>query len=143
MAYSASATTVIHAPRERVWDALTKPEQVKEYFFGTSLDTTWEPDSPIFFRGEWEGKAYEDKGTVLSFDPTTSLSYTYWSSMSGTPDQLDQYQTLRYDLVDAKDGTEVTIIQENVQSQEKADHSSDNWKAVLAALKKYVEEKKA
>jgi uncharacterized protein YndB with AHSA1/START domain len=141
MSYSASASTTITAPREKVWEALTKPEQVKEYFFGTDLDTTWEPNSSIFFSGEWEGKSYEDKGTVISFEPPASLSYTYWSPMSGTPDSPEQYQTLRYDLADTEEGTEVTITQDGSETQEKADHSSGNWKMVLEGLKKYVENK--
>ncbi len=139
MTYSASASVYIDSPREKVWDALTKPEQVKEYFFGTDLVTTWEPNTPIFFRGEWDGKTYEDKGTVVSFDAPRSLSYTYWSSMSGTSDSSENYQTLRYELAEKEGFTEVTIFQEGVETQEKADHSSENWNMVLEELKKYVE----
>lgn len=39
MSYSSVASVVINAPCQRVWDALTKPELVKEYFFGTNLVT--------------------------------------------------------------------------------------------------------
>jgi uncharacterized protein YndB with AHSA1/START domain len=51
----------INAPRQTVWDAITKPELIKKYFFGTNTVTTWKVGTPIFFRGEWEGKPYEDK----------------------------------------------------------------------------------
>ncbi len=137
--YTSKASTIINAPVEQIWDALTKPEQVKEYFFGTDLDTTWEVGSPIFFRGEWEGKKYEDKGTVLEFNAPTSLSYDYWSALSGDEDKPELYQVLRYDLIQKEEGVEVTISQSNVETQEKADHSNGNWKMVLDGLKKYIE----
>ncbi len=139
MTYSSKASIIINAPIETIWDALTKSEQVKEYFFGTDLDTTWEVGSPILFRGEWEGKKYEDKGTVLEFNPPHSLSYDYWSSMSGIEDKQEAYQILRYDLTPHEDGVEVTISQSNVETQEKADHSTANWKMVLDGLKKYID----
>ena len=74
MPYSSSASIVIEAPRTKIWDALTRPELIKQYFFGTNLVTDWTVGSPLFFRGEWSGTSYEDKGTVLSFDPMTGLS---------------------------------------------------------------------
>lgn len=139
MTYTSKASIIINAPIEQIWDALTKPEQVKEYFFGTDLDTTWEVGTPIFFRGEWEGKAYEDKGAVLEFNAPHSLSYDYWSGLSGVEDKPEQYQILRYDLEPKGDGVEVTISQSNIETQEKADHSTANWKMVLDGLKKYIE----
>ncbi len=139
MSYSSSSSVLIHAPLKKVWDALTIPEQVKQYFFGTDLVTTWEVGSPIFFRGEWEGKTYEDKGTVLAFEPMHTLSYNYWSSMSGMEDKPELYQVLKYDLTETSEGVTVTITQSNVDSQEKADHSAKNWEGVFGLMKDFVE----
>jgi uncharacterized protein YndB with AHSA1/START domain len=141
--FMASATISINSSREKVWDALTIPEQVKKYFFGTNLVTTWEVGSPIFFRGEWEGKAYEDKGTVLSFTPPKSLSYDYWSPFGGMEDKKELYQILSYELAETPEGVQVTISQSNVDTQERADHSSGNWHKVLEALKTFVESAQA
>lgn len=109
MSYTITASRTIQAPISKIWDALTKPEHVKEYFFGTNLVTDWKVGSPIFFRGEWEGKAYEDKGTVLSFNPSTSLSYSYFSALSGQTETPEAYQTLQYDLLETPEGTKVSI----------------------------------
>lgn len=141
MKYTSQASIVINAPKQKIWDALTKPEFVKQYFFGTNLDTTWEVGKPIFFRGEWQGKTYEDKGTVLEYSPTNTLSYDYFSPLSGIPDKPDLYQILRYTLEEVPDGIKTTISQSNVETQEKADHSTGNWTMVLQSLKKFVEEK--
>lgn len=145
MTYSSTASIVINASREKVWAAITKPEILKQYFFGTDMDTTWDVGSPIFFRGEWEGKAYEDKGTVLEYEPLQSLSYNYWSAFSGLEDKPDLYQIIRFDLENAtpEDGkseaTKITISQSNVATKETADHSAQNWNTVFEAMKKLLE----
>jgi uncharacterized protein YndB with AHSA1/START domain len=137
--YSASASIVVQAPRQKVWEAVTEPALVKRYFFGTDLVTDWKVGSPLLFRGEWEGKAYEDRGKVLAFDPPRSLSFDYWSSFSGTEDKPELRQIIRYDLEEVGGGVRVTIDQSNVDTQERADHSAQNWKTVLEGLKSLVE----
>jgi uncharacterized protein YndB with AHSA1/START domain len=139
MTYAASASIVISAPREKVWAALTRPEIIKQYFFGTNLDTDWKVGSPLYFRGEWEGKKYEDRGTVLSFDPMRTFSFNYWSAFSGREDTLETRHIVRYTLDDAEGGIRVTIDQSNVDTQDHADHSAKNWQGVLAGLKKLLE----
>lgn len=54
----------IDAPASEVWSALITPETIKQYFFGSEVETDWEEGSPITFRGEYEGKHYEDKGEI-------------------------------------------------------------------------------
>lgn len=137
--FSSTSSIVINAPLEKVWEALTKPELVKQYFFGTNLVTNWEVGSPIFFRGEFDGKHYEDKGTVLAFSPTTSLSFNYWSSFSNLPDTLEMRQILEYVVEQTPKGIRVAIKQSNVDTQERADHSAKNWDMVLQGLKKMLE----
>jgi len=139
MAFSSSASIDIHAPLASIWDAITKPEIVKQYFFGTNLVTDWKVGSPLFFRGEWQGKSYEDKGTVLSFEPMKSLSYNYWSGFSGLEDKPETRQIIRYDLAPASVGVLLTIHQSNVDTQARADHSATNWRSVLQALKQLLE----
>lgn len=126
-----------------MWDAITQPDLVKKYFFGTAMTTSWDVGSPITFRGEWEGQPYEDRGTVLSFERLRGLSYDYWSSFSGTEDRPELRQIIRYELAEADGGAEegvrVTIHQSNIDTQERADHSAKNWQGVLEGLKALVE----
>src|SRR4051812_30539124 len=86
----------IMAPKSKVWKALTDPDQIKKYFFGTETKTTWQPGTPITFSGEWEGKPYLDKGTVLEVEPEKMLKYNYWSSFSGTDDVPENYANIVY-----------------------------------------------
>jgi uncharacterized protein YndB with AHSA1/START domain len=137
--YSSSASVLIRAPLVAVWKAITDPDVVRKYFFGTLLTTEWNIGSPITFRGEWEGKPYEDRGTVLSFAPPRELSFNYWSSFSGIADKPELRQTIRYELAEVDGSVRVTIHQSNTNTQERADHSAKNWKVVLDGLKSVVE----
>lgn len=127
------------APKSKVWAALTKAEIIKQYFFGTNLVTNWKVGSPILWKGEWEGKAYEDKGKVLAFNPENNLKYTYFSSFSGDPDIPENYRPITYQLKGSDGVTELIIIQENCKSEEDRAHSEGNWKSVMEGMKKLVE----
>ena len=137
--FVAKATVTINAPTSRVWDALTKPDLIKQYLFGTEVTTDWRVGSPITYQGTWEGKAYKDKGKVLQVEPESLLVSTFWSSLSGSPDVPENYQTVRYELSPAGRGTKLTVIQDNNATQEDANHSAQNWKMVLDGMKKLLE----
>ncbi|MBN8677611.1 MAG: SRPBCC domain-containing protein [Chitinophagales bacterium] len=141
MAFTAKIQRTIHAPVSKVWAGLTQPELVKQYFFGTNLVTTWQPGSPIFFRGEWEGKPYEDKGTVLQFEPEKMLRYDYFSSWSDLEDRPEHYQIITYRVKAKGNSTVLSLVQQNIDTLEKKVHSVQNWGMLLDALKKMMEEK--
>jgi uncharacterized protein YndB with AHSA1/START domain len=133
------AAIVINAPANKVWEALTNPQQIKKYFFGTDAISDWKKGSPIYFRGEWQGKKYEDKGTILETKPNQIFKYTYWSSMSGIEDKPENYVTITYDLKEEKNKTTLTITQENIPDEKTKQHSEENWNKVLNDLKNFVE----
>ena len=136
------ATISIHAPISKVWEALTNPDLIKQYLFGTTVKTDWQVGSPIIYEGQWQGKSYQDKGTVLQVDPGKLLASTYWSSMEGLQDVQENYKTVRYELSPEGAGTHLTVTQDNNATPEDASHSSQNWKMVLEGIKKLLEEEK-
>ncbi|HMI78354.1 MAG TPA: SRPBCC family protein [Ferruginibacter sp.] len=133
------ASVIIDAPSSKVWEALTTPEIIKQYFFGTDAASDWKAGSPITFSGEWEGKHYEDKGTILEVVPNKLFRYNYWSSMSGIEDKPENYVIITYALLEENNNTTLTITQENIPDEKMKDHSEQNWKKVLADLKKLLE----
>jgi uncharacterized protein YndB with AHSA1/START domain len=137
--FTARATTTIHAPASKVWEALTKPELIKQYMFGTDVISDWKVGSPITYKGEWQGKTFEDKGKVLQVEREKSLVSTHWSPLSGVPDSPENYHTVAYNLVEKDGKTEVTITQDNNASEEEKAESEKNWKQILAGMKKMLE----
>ena len=123
------------------WDALTNPEIIKQYLFGTNTFTDWKVGSPILFKGEWQGKSYEDKGTILEMKINKFIKYSYWSSMSGIEDKPENYVTITYELSGQDNDVNLSLLQENIPDEEMKKHSEENWKMVLEDLKKVVEHK--
>lgn len=137
--YEKSANILIDAPPATVWEALTSPPLIERYFFGTKLMTDWRIGAPMIFRGEYQGQRYEDRGTVLAFEPPTCLSYSYWSSFSGTEDLPGARLVIRYRLDDENGRVKITVTTSNCATQEQAQHAARNWDIVLRGLKTLVE----
>ena len=137
--YIAKATTTINAPASKIWQALVNPEIIKQYLFNTEVISDWKVGSPIIYRGEWEGKPFEDKGKILAMEPEKLLKSTHWSPLSGVPDTPENYHTVTYTLSEADDGVEVTITQDNNASEEEKAHSEKNWQTVLKGMKDLLE----
>jgi len=131
---------IFEAPISKVWQGITDPAIVKQYFFGTNLKSDWKVGSRITFSGEWEGHKYEDGGTILEIDPPKLLKYTYWSSMSGTEDKPENYNNITSELSENEGVTTLTITQEGVKNQQAIEHSEQNWQSVFDGLKKILAE---
>ena len=136
----AESKIIINADIDRIWSALTDPEQIKVYLYGTEAKSDWQAGSPITYKGEWKGQAYEDKGTVLEAEPGKKLVCTYWSGMSGKADVPENYVTVSYLLNEHNGETEVVILQDGNDSEEAREQASSNWTMVLGSMKKLIEE---
>ncbi len=134
-----TASIEINAPKSKVWDALINPVQIKKYLFGTDAISDWKVGSPIKFTGVWEGKPYEDKGTILQIDKEKTLRYNYWSNFSGQEDKPENYQVVTYNLTEGNGKTKFTLTQDNCKSEEAREHSEKNWAMVLNTIKELVE----
>ncbi|MGN7799879.1 SRPBCC family protein [Leifsonia sp. 22587] len=141
MSTTARADIRIDASRERLWQALTDPDTISRFLFGSRVETDWRPGSPIVYHGEWEGKPYEDKGVILEIEPEDRLVTSYYSPLSGKPDVPDSYQTVSYLLADDGAATRVTITQDGCADEADAERMAANWGAVLESLKSVVEER--
>lgn len=139
--FSAKTQITINAPASSVWKALTTPEIVSAFMFGTEVNTDWTIGSPITWRGIYQGKAYEDHGTVLQVLPEKLLQHTYHSSMSGIEDTPENYFNVLYELEEDDGKTTVTLTNSNLPDEKARDHASQNWESVLQNLKEVVEGK--
>ena len=139
--YVATAECEIEASPEDVWRGLTDPEAIREFMFGSEVQTDWKPGSPITWKGEYEGKSYEDKGEIVTVEPGRLLEVTHFSPLSGQEDKPENYHRVRYELQAADGRTRVRLTQDNSGSAEEAEHSSATWQAMLDGLKKVVEQR--
>jgi uncharacterized protein YndB with AHSA1/START domain len=142
---TAEVSTVIRGSCKEVWNALTDPDLVREYFMGATVSTDWRVGSPITFSGEWKGGTYEDKGKILVAEPDEQLRFSHWSPSSGTEDAPKNYRVVDIALSDELGSTKVTLTQSNLEGgvtdadRASRDEYEKNWRTVLAGLKSVVE----
>ena len=129
----------VDADPQTVWRALTDPDQISRWMVGTEVSSDWRVGSPITWRGEMDGRSYEDKGEILAVDEPTRLSMTHYSPLMGQADEPENYHTVTYDLAAEGDGTVVRLSQDGNESAEQAEQFSANWQSMLDALKSSVE----
>ncbi len=135
----AIAEIQVDATPARVWSALTDPDQIEQYMFGSRVVTDWEPGSRIVWKGEYEGKGYEDHGEILEVDPGKRLVMTHFSPLNSKEDAPENYHTLAYELEEVDEGTRLQLSQDNNASTEAAEQSRRNWERMLQELKSVVE----
>jgi uncharacterized protein YndB with AHSA1/START domain len=95
--------------------------------------------SALRFTREWDGKQYEDKGTIVAIEPGQLLSFNYWSGFSGVPDTRENYQIVTFRLTTAEGKTRLQLTQQYIHSEDSKVNSAQNWKMVLSSLKELVE----
>jgi uncharacterized protein YndB with AHSA1/START domain len=136
----AHAETEISASPEQVWAALTDPEAISAFMFGSRVETDWQVGSPITWSGEYEGTTFQDKGEILEAEEPSRLRMTHYSPMSGQPDEPESYHRLDYQLAATDAGTRLTLDQDGNDSDEQAEQFASNWQMMLDQVKEYVEE---
>jgi uncharacterized protein YndB with AHSA1/START domain len=141
MKTSDSVVTIL-APARKVWSALTVPELVKQWQYGSDLLTTWEPGTPIIFRNEWNGQTFEQKGTVLEFTPESRLKYSLFFPRPDLQDIPEYSFFMTYALIESGESTSVLFRQEDPRPSPPNESSGgDDGPDVLSVLKELVEVK--
>ena len=107
--------------------------------FGTTVTSDWVVGRPIVWKGEWQGRAYEDKGIILRVVPERVLEYSHFSPLAGVPDVPEHYHFVTVELSPDGERTRVTLSQDNNPTEQAREHSEKNWGMMLAALKQFME----
>ena len=134
-----STAVTIDAPVGDVWRAITTPDVIERWFFGVRTASDWTEGSPLVHTGEWQGKPYEDRGTILRIEPRKLLVHTHWSPRSGLPDLEEHYQRVTWELTGVADGTRLTVSETNLPSDHAKELSDQSWATVLGNLKELLE----
>src|SRR5690349_3467625 len=132
----------IRAPAGKVWRALTEPELVKQWQYGSDLLTTWQPGTPVVFRNEWNGQVFEQKGTVVEFTPASRLKYSLFFPRADLQDIPEHRFYMTYELTESGGLTSVLFRQEDPRPALPEDSAGgEEGPDVLSTLKELVEAK--
>jgi len=136
-----SKTVSINAAASKIWALLTEPELMNQWMSETEIQiiTDWKVGSSIIIKGPWYKTSFENKGTVLRFDPEQALSYTHLSSLSRLPDAPESYTTLEFTLKPEGDETLLTVTAYNFPTEAIYRHIAFYWNVAPHLIKKLAE----
>ena len=86
----------------------------RQWFFGVDTLADWQEGGPIVHKGAWQGKPYEDKGTILKVEPNKLPHPQPLDPVSGLPDLPENYQQVAWELLDRGGETRLTIKEVNL-----------------------------
>ncbi|MCL2040462.1 MAG: SRPBCC domain-containing protein [Bacteroidales bacterium] len=133
------SSITINATLQRVWNTLTQAELVKHWQYGSDLQTSWEVGSKIRFVTEWEGKIFEQWGTVLEFTPTSKLRYSLFAPRPDLEDKPENYFEMIYILTADNGQTKLEIIQEDNRPDAVQEDEQGEENPILVMLKQIAE----
>ena len=133
---------MIRAPAKKVWPALTRPDLVKQWQYGSDLLTTWEVWTPVVFRNEWNGNVFEQWGTVLEFAPESRVKYSLFVPRPDLQDIPEHRFFMTYELAESEGVTSLLVRQDDPRPSLPDESSNANdGPDVLSLLKELVENK--
>ncbi|MCF2443960.1 SRPBCC domain-containing protein [Dyadobacter sp. CY345] len=138
MASNISAVS-INAPIAKVWQALTQPELVKKWQFGSDLITDWTVGGEIRFRNNWEGQVFEQWGNILEFSPYEIIRYTLFFPRPDLEDRPENYFIMSYLLSEDEGVVTLVVNQEDNRPGSVQDTPNGEENQVLNGLKAFLE----
>lgn len=126
----------IRTSPETLWDAITKPELTRQYWWGTHQETAWTPGSPwklIFSDGR-----VADAGEVLEVDPPTRLVLK-WRNEFRPALKADGYTRCRFAIEREGEMVKLTVTHEAERPHRLIEAVSEGWPRVLSSLKSLLE----
>lgn len=136
-------TISINAPLSKVWEYLTVPHLMKKWMgepeMHLEVSTDWVVGNPILIKG-FHHINFENKGTVLQFDPQKVIQYSHLSSVSRLPDIKENYSILTFLLIHNSKQTLLTIKIKNFPTETIYKHLNFYWQGTAVVLKNVIEQ---
>jgi uncharacterized protein YndB with AHSA1/START domain len=125
---------VIQAPRQTVWDEITKTTGIQRWIYNTVLDTRMEAGARLRYYSPDRKRVFV-VGEVVDVDPPARFAHTYVMTQSPEPATL-----VTWELEEVQDGCRVTLTHSGwTTAHKKPDKVAAGWKQILGLLKGEIE----
>ena len=129
----------IRATPEQIWDAITKPEFTTKYFYGSAVDSTFEPGAEFnSWTADREQKLVD--GEILEADRPRLLRHT-WRAIYDADTATEPHSRVTWEI-EPQDGgvTKLTVVHDQLEAAPKtAANVAGGWSYVLSGLKTLLE----
>jgi len=138
--FSITKQIMINATPEKVFDALTTSDEIVKYYPLNKVISNWGIGDSVHYKGNVNGQKFTDYGVITELKRPTTYSYRYWSDNHGTEKTSDNHLTINYTLSIVKGATELSLVQDNIKSEEMFNVMNNVvWDMLLNSLKEYME----
>ncbi|MEI9904408.1 MAG: SRPBCC family protein [Asticcacaulis sp.] len=129
--------TYIRATPEKVWEALTGADFIRQYFFGVTFDTDWKTGSP--WRMVHADGRVTDAGEVVDFTPPSRLALTWRNEFM--PELTEEgFTHFLAEIEAAGEATKLSITHSAEVADSKTIQAvSGGWPRILSNLKSLLE----
>ena len=122
----------IDAPRERVWDSLTDPEEMKRWYGADLMEVQIhtfeaEPGGAFSLTMDDGENRYDIDGRIVDVVEYERLVHTWYVGR------------VTFELTDVGEGCEVVLIHEDLPDRETAEQHETGWIAAMKALANTIE----
>ena len=123
---------------ERLWEALTRGEFTKKYWYDRRIESDWQVGSPVRFY-DGDSDTLTDDGVVLASDPPRRLSYTFRYVGDTSSGNLEGYSRVTFTLEPFDAVVKLTLVHDELASEEVAEGFREGWAPILSSLKTFLE----
>jgi uncharacterized protein YndB with AHSA1/START domain len=129
--------TYIRTSREKLWDALTRPEFTSRYWSGTTQKSDWSVGSSWSIYTP-DGRLW-DTGKIFEADHPRKLVLS-WRNEHFPEMKAEGFTRLTYELEPFEDAVKLTLTHEiDVENSKIIGAVGQGWPAVLASVKSLLE----
>jgi uncharacterized protein YndB with AHSA1/START domain len=129
--------TYIRSTPQKIWEALTKPEFCKQFWFGVILDSEWKTGSPwkmVFADG-----TVSDEGEILESDRPNRLVLK-WQHRLFPEMKAEGWSRCTFDITKEGDLSKLSVVHEIDREHSKViEGVSGGWPKILSSLKTFLE----
>jgi uncharacterized protein YndB with AHSA1/START domain len=129
--------TYIRTTPQKLWDALTKPEFTRQYWFGVTQESEWKPGAAWTMKFP-DGRV-ADAGEVLEIDPPRRLVLK-WRNEFRPELKAEGFTRCVYELEEDGGTVRLTITHSSEKDNAKVIEAvSGGWPRILSSLKSMLE----
>ncbi|HXX39292.1 MAG TPA: SRPBCC family protein [bacterium] len=126
----------IRTSPDKLWDAITKAEFTRRYWFGTSQESDWKPGSS--WRLLFPDGGVADAGEVAEIDPPRRLVLK-WRNEFRPEVKAEGYTRCTFTIEREGEMVKLTVTHEADRPHKLIEAVSEGWPRVLSSLKSLLE----
>ncbi|NIG51877.1 SRPBCC domain-containing protein [Chitinophaga sp. Cy-1792] len=132
----------VNCTKARLWQILTDLTLIPIWMGGDEMritvETDWQLNAPMVIRG-FHHVAFENRGTVMMWEPERRLVYSHLSTVSRLPDLPESYSVIGFELRENNDATDLIITVSNFPTEIIRKHLEFYWRGTIYKIREMAE----